>query len=141
MIYEMTIEEVWKHITVLKNKNTESGLYYLSLIFLIYAFGPIAIILSSMVGFNIDCFRGITLVEVSAIFLIPAIISFIVYFHRPKKIKMYIITDSYISAKHLAKFFKLSKVEQSDGIIKCNIKPKNKYYAVVNLLQEESEIE
>lgn len=134
----MTIEEVWKHIIILKNKTTDSAALDIALIFAVCALMPMFIILSGMAGFNIDCFDGIALVLASAVFILPTIISFAIYAHRPKKIRLHISVDHSISVKQLTKFFKISKVLQENSTIICNLKPKNKYYYdVVDLMDPE----
>ncbi len=82
----MTIEEIWENITVLENKSYTSAAEGIFLCCLSFALLPIFIILSGMVGFNIDCFNGMELVLISTIIIIPAIISFVIYEHRPKRV-------------------------------------------------------
>lgn len=143
---KMTLEEVWKQITILKNKTTDSALLDISLVCVAVALMPISVILSGMAGFNIDCFDGITfflaLVSMSVPFIILTIICYVIYTLRPKKVRLHISVGSHITTKQLAKFFKLSNVKQENGTIVCKIKPKHKYYNdVVSFLQEESETE
>ena len=95
--------------------------------------------MSGSVGFNIDFFDGRALVLEGVIFIIPTLVSLVIYIRRPENIKLYVCVDNSISVKQLKKYFKVSKAAQDNNTIVCNLKPKDKYYdEVVDLINSKA---